>query len=382
VDRNGADWLAEHDSHGQLVFTMVEHYRLTGDRELAAELWPSALRAIGYLERLRAQRLTPEFRTPERRARYGLLPESVSHEGYLAQPVHAYWDDFWALRGLRDAVELAHVINEPQLAERWNALATRFASALFASIEKTRAERKLDFIPGSVEWADFDPTATANAIAFLDVAEGLDPRAVEHTFDRYLSEWRRKRSGAVEWANYTPYEIRIIGVFVRLGRRDVALELLRFFLSDRRPPAWNQWPEIAWHDPRAPAHVGDLPHTWVAAEYILAVRSLFAYERATDRTLVLGAGLAPEWIAGAGVQVANMPTLYGRLSFSVRRLDTDTVRIEIGSRVTTKIVVRPPLPSPLRSVSVNGRVYTDFDAQSVTLAGAPAEVMCRTSDAA
>ena len=121
--------------------------------------------------------------------------------------------------------------------------------------------------------------------------EALDRDAVERTFDKYLADWRGKRSGAVPWTNYTPYEIRIIGAFVRLGRRDAALELLRFFLSDRRPRPWNQWPEIAWRDHQAPAHVGDLPHTWIAAEYVLAVRSLFAYERDADRSLVAGGRL-------------------------------------------------------------------------------------------
>src|SRR4029079_9424707 len=244
-------------------------------------------------------------------------------------PVHSYCDDFWALRGLRDAGELARVIEDHEVAARWSSLAERFASALFGSIERTRAAHKLDFIPGSVEWADFDPTATANAIAFLDVAEGLDRRAVEHTFERYMYDWRRKRSGTLEWANYSPYEIRIIGALVRLRRREEALELLRFFLSDRRPPPWNQWPEIAWRDRRAPAHVGDLPHTWVAAEYVLAVRTLFAYERAGDGTLVVGAGLAPEWTSGSGVHVRKMPTRYGALSFSACTVDEHTFRCDI-----------------------------------------------------
>ena len=65
-------------------------------------------------------------------------------------------------------------------------------------------------------------------------------KALEQTFDRYFYDWRRKRSGELAWSNYTPYEIRIIGAFVRLGRRDAALELLRFFLADRRPPAQDQ----------------------------------------------------------------------------------------------------------------------------------------------
>ena len=364
IDRNGPDWLVEHDSHGQLIALIADYYRLAGDAELLNESWTFIAKAVACIEGLLGAD--------------GLLPISASHEGYLAQPVHSYWDDFWALRGLRDAVELAHVVGQPQAAERWEALTTRFASAVFASIEKTRAERNLDFIPGSIEWADFDPTATANAIALLDVADGLDRNAVERTFDRYLSNWRAKRSGALPWANYTPYEIRIIGVFVRLGQRGVALELLRFFLSDRRPPAWNQWPEIAWHDSRAPAHVGDLPHTWVAAEYVLAVRSLFAYERAADRALVLAAGLASEWLLGSGVHVTKMPTLYGSLSFSLRMLDANTLRFEIASGVAGKIVLRPPLDAPLRSVTIDGVACNAFDEDSVTIVNTPAEVICRT----
>jgi hypothetical protein len=366
VDRDGPDWLVEHDSHGQLIALIADYYNLTKDAQLLEESWTYVTKAVACIETL----LEPE----------GLLPVSVSHEGYLAQPVHSYWDDFWALRGLRDAAALARAVGNPDASERWSDLAVRFASALFASIEKTRAERNLDFIPGSIEWADFDPTATAIAVALLDVADGLDRNAVERTFDRYLSDWRRKRSGALEWTNYTPYEMRIIGAFVRLGRRDPALELLRFFLSDRRPPPWNQWPEIAWREPRVPAHVGDLPHTWVAAEYVLALRSLFAYERAADSALVLAAGLAPEWLGGAGVQVTRMPTLYGSLSYSLRRLDGDTVRFEIGGEVATKMILCPPLAGPLRSVSVNGEAYANFDQHSVTIVNSPAEVICRTAD--
>jgi len=210
----------------------------------------------------------------------------------------------------------------------------------------------------------------------LDVVEGLDRNAVDRTFDRYLADWRRKRSGAVEWVNYSPYEIRIVGALVRLGRREAALELLRFFLSDRRPPPWNQWPEIAWRDRRAPAHVGDLPHTWVAAEYVLAVRTLFAYERAGDGTLVVGAGLAPEWTIGSGLHVRKMPTRYGALSFAARTIDEHTFRCDIEAGTEAGIELRPPLSGRITGVSVNGRDHQDFDAQSVLIASAPAEIVC------
>jgi hypothetical protein len=346
---------------------IADYHRFGADPRLVHDLWPCVERAVGCIEAL----LEAD----------GLMPISVSHEGYLSQPVHSYWDDFWALRGVRDAVELARATAKEDVVTRWQALAIRIAAGLFASIEKTRKDRDLSFIPGSIEWADFDPTSTANAIALLDMLDELNRDAVEHTFDRYLYDWRRKRSGALDWQNYTPYEIRIIGAFVRLGRRDAALELLRFFLADRRPPAWNQWPEIAWRDPRAPAHLGDLPHTWIAAEYVLAVRSLFAYERPAANELILAAGLAPEWLAGSGVQVARMPTLYGSLSFSLRRLDAHTLRFEIAGGLTAKLVLRPPLTAALASVTINGEPFTAFDQDSVTLVNAPAAVICIMSQA-
>ncbi len=364
VDREGTDWLVEHDSHGELLALAADYHRFTSDDDLLAKIWTIIQKAVECIEGLLGSD--------------GLLPISVSHEGYLAQPVHSFWDDFWALRGLLDAAYLSKSMGHEELAQKWGGLAERLAASLYRSIEATRAQRNLDFIPGSIEWADFDPTATANAIYLLDVPDGLDRNAIERTFDKYLADWRSKRSGAVAWANYTPYEIRIIGALVRLGRREAALELLRFFLSDRRPQPWNQWPEIAWRDHRAPAHVGDLPHTWIAAEYVLAVRSLFAYERDADRSLVLAAGLAPEWIEGPGVRVNEMHTLYGTLSYSLRRVDSATLRFEIQSAISVKRVLRPPLGAPLRSVMVDGHPCATFDKDSISLSGAAAEVICTT----
>jgi hypothetical protein len=361
VDEQGPDWLVEHDSHGELIALIADHYRFTQDRTLLEESWGCIERAVRLIESLLGAD--------------GLLPISVSHEGYLAQPVHSYWDDFWALRGVGDAAELARVLGRHDTAASWKALAQRLEKSLFASIESTRARRALDFIPGSVEWADFDPTATANAIYLFDVPDGLDRSAVERTFDKYLADWRAKRSGQVVAANYTPYEIRIIGALVRLGRRDAALELLRFFLSDRRPPAWNQWPEIAWRDHKTPAHVGDLPHTWIAAEYVLSVRSLFAYEIESRRSLVLAAGLSPEWLEGAGVEVKAMPTLYGALSYSLRRIDARTLRFDITTEMNAPVILRPPLASPLQSVVVNG-VASAPAGDSILVAKTPAEVIC------
>ena len=380
VDRNGIDWLAEHDSHGQLVFTLAEHFRMTRDLDFAARLWPAARRAVGYLERLRAQRCTGEFEAPARRACFGILPESVSHEGYLAQPVHAYWDDFWALRGIGDAAELAAALGEARDAERLAALRDAFGACVYDSVAATMTARGLSYVPGSVEWADFDPASTATAIATTDAAERLSPAALAYTFDEYLAGLRRRRRGEIDWNNYTAYEIRILGALVRLGRRADAHELLEFFLGDRRPLPWNQWPEISWRDPRSPGHLGDVPHAWIGAEYVLAVLGMFAYERVADGALVLAAGVSDAWLGAGDVSVDGLPTWWGTLGYTLRRSGAGVLELELAPGLRTPpggLVLRPPLARPLASVEADGEPIGGFDADGVTLRAVPGRVVMR-----
>ena len=379
VDRNGPDWLAEYDSQGELIYTVMEYVRFTGDRAFLAEMWPAVTRSVDRIEALRSQRLTAEFQSPEKRACYGLLPESVSHEGYLAHPVHAYWDDFWALRGLKDAATMAKVLADGSQAARLIALRDSFRETLHASIMATMTDRGLDYIPASVELADIDPAATASAIALLDEAQALPAAAIERTFDEYLANFRKRRTGEIDWSNYSPYEIRIIGALVRLGRRENAFELARFFMGDRRPLAWNQWPEIAWRDPRSPAHIGDMPHTWIAAEFALAFRSMLAFERETDDALVVAAGVPAEWLErDGGVSVKGLPTWYGTLSFAMARAG-DGVDMEIALTGDVRmpaggIVVRPPGDAPLRAAIVNGKPTARFTDAQATVDELPAKI--------
>jgi hypothetical protein len=76
-----------------------------------------------------------------------------------------------------------------------------------------------------------------------------------------------------------------------------------------------------------------------------------------------------------------MPTLYGSLSFSLRRLDAHTLRFDIAAGLTAKLVLRPPLTGALASVTINGESCTTFDQDSVTLVNVTAAVICIMSHA-
>jgi hypothetical protein len=379
VDRHGADWLVEHDSHGELVFAIAECVRFGADRAFLDALWPAVLRATGYLERLRETRLAPEYETPEKRAFRGLLPESASHEGYLAHPVHAYWDDFWAIRAFGDAAYLAGVRGEPDEAARFTRLRDAMRADVRTSLETTIATRSIDYVPGSVEWADFDPTATSNAISLLGETPLLPRATLEKTYATYLDGFRRRRDGTIEWKNYTAYEVRIVGALVCLGQRASASELAEFLLGDRRPPAWNQWPEISWRDPRSPGHIGDVPHAWIAAEWVLAFRTMLAYERPEGDALVVAAGIPASWLDDGEVAVDGLATYWGTLGFTLRRADQDGVAVDLRGNVAPPggIVLRPPLRGALVGVEIDGTATDGFTNDGVTLHGCPARVVLR-----
>ena len=381
VDREGTEWLPEYDAYGEFIYAMVEYYRFTDDKTFLSEMRPAVAKVLAFMEALRSKRLTKEYQSPEKRAFYGLLPESMSHEGYMAHPVHAYWDDFWAIRGLRDASLMAEVVGDEPEAARLASLRDTLSEHVAASLRATMARHKIDFVPGSVEFGDFDPAATSIAVGLLDQLHLLPRTETHRTFDRYLQGFRDRARGTLNWNNYSAYEIRIIGALVRLGRRREALEVMDFMLADRRIPVWNQWPEISWRDPSGPSFMGDLPHTWISAEYILAICSLFAYEREKDEALVIAAGVAEEWLSdGSIVGVENLPTYYGKLSYALRMEAADTLRLKLEGGLALPpggIVVIPPLPRPLRRVTLNGRALAEFKPDSFRCRDLPAEAVLK-----
>jgi hypothetical protein len=320
VDSRGADPVPENDSNGEFLFLVDEYWRYTHDRATVETVWPHVEKAVAYIDELRAQRRSDEYRQPAKLRYFGLLPESISHEGYSSHPVHSYWDDFFALTGLKDAADLARDLGKSAEADRWAADRDEFKTDLYASINRVVQEAKIDYVPASADLADRDPTSTTTAISpggeLDDLRAKLPPQALERTFEEYWQEIEKRKAG--DWKAYTPYELRTVGTFVRMGNPERARELLGLFLKDQRPPSWNQWPEVVFKDLRAPNFLGDLPHTWVGSDFIRSFLDLLAYERDSDHALVLAAGVPDEWIAApGGVEVRRMPTPWGLLDYAL-----------------------------------------------------------------
>jgi hypothetical protein len=326
VDGRGADPVPEHDSTGEFIHLVCECYRYTGDLDLLARMWPRVVAGIGYLESLLDQRRTDAYRGTEF---YGILPPSISHEGYSAKPMHSYWDDFWALRGFKDAAFLAGELGAPEAAAL-AAARDRFAADLAASIAAAMQRHGIDYVPGCADLGDFDATSTTIALAPAAAGDLPPAGAIERTFEKYWEFFAARRDGA-PWDALTPYELRALGAFVRLGWRDRASEHLAWFLAQRRPAGWRHWAEVVWQDERAAHFIGDMPHTWVGSDYIRSVLDMFCYEDRPNEALVLAAGVPESWLAQGGVTVRDLRTPYGALSYSLRREGKTVVMDIVGA---------------------------------------------------
>lgn len=327
VDARGADPVPENDSHGQFVYAVAELWRFTHDRAALQRRWPAVQRAMRYMEQLRQSERSPANRQPGHEAFFGLMPASISHEGYSEKAMHSYWDDFWALRGYKDAVLLAQVLGDETAAREFTGWRDEFATELSASIRTATAQHRIGFMPGAAELGDFDASSTTVALNPAQAQALLPPGLLDATFERYWLESQQRARGEKAWKDYTPYELRSVGALVRLQQPKRALAMLDFFFADQRPAGWNQWAEVVMRDPREKHFLGDMPHAWVASDAIRSLLDLFAHD--DGDSLVLAAGVPEAWLDD-GVAVRELPTPYGRLSYRAKRV-AEGLRVEIDT---------------------------------------------------
>jgi hypothetical protein len=336
--------------------------------------------AIAHMESLRASERSDANRTGERAAYFGLMPPSISHEGYSDKAAYSYWDDFWAYTGYRSAVNLAAGLGLDGDASRLAAQRDEFLADLQASLSASTTRFGLDVLPGAADRGDFDPTSSTVALSPGGLLHALPRPLVQRTFDRYWRNFaarRKDESAGIRHGDgaYTPYEWRNVGAFVRLGDRERAQEAMAYFYADRRPQGWSQWAEVVVRDPREPRFLGDMPHGWVASDHVRSVLDLFAYEDESERSLVLAAGVPMAWLRGKGVSLRDLRTPYGRLSWNARIGADGAIDVRVSglrSFPPGGVTLRGPWGRDAR-VAIDGRI-TDVPADAIFLSHLPTRV--------
>jgi hypothetical protein len=376
----GAERVPEHDSHGEFIYAVRDYFAFTRDTAWLAGKWQKIVGTVRHIRALRAECMTRRFMTgtPVERACYGLVPASISHEGYSWMPQHSYWDDFFILRGLKDAVEIARALGHAQEANTFATERDSFRACLYRSIRAAMEIKKIPYIPGCVELGDFSGLSTTIALTPCDERAYLPKAALDSTFDESYRQYLERKQNTIVWDAYLPYEARFIGAYLYMNRKDRALDVLGYLMRDRRPEAWNEWAEVVWKDRDAPKSIGDMPHTWVGSDFMRSVRAMFVYEREKDSAIVIGAGIPEEWVADTtGVTVQALPTYYGPVSYSMKKHGS-AVTIRVSGHVAMprgRLVVKSPMNAKVKSATVNGKKTRVGAGGDVTVRTLPADVV-------
>ncbi len=378
IDARGPDATPEHDSNGEFIYAVLQYYLFAKDTAWLRGKFDAVVKTVRFIQSLRSERKTDTYRngTPAERALFGIVPQSISHEGYWDVPRHSYWDDFFILRGLKDAASIAGILGEKTLEKEFAAERDDFRTDLYASMRAAMKNTNVDYIPGCAELGDFDATSTTVGVSPGGELGNIPEPALHNTFEKYY-KFFSDRISTRNYVNYTPYETRVIGTFVQLGQKKRAEEALNFFMKDRRPAGWNGWAEVVWRNPDTPKSIGDMPHTWVGSDFIRSVLTMFAFERERDTALVLAAGIPDAWVRdSSGVGVQGLRTYGGELSYTIRPAGKRIVADLSGSVDLSvwKLILASPLGKPIRGVKVDGKTVRVPAEAEVRINHLPAKV--------
>lgn len=304
----------EWDAQGQGIFALAQYYRYTKDIDVVRKHWEKIVKAADFIKSLRAQRLKPEYRgLPV----YGILPPSESAEDLGSGEWHHYWDDFWCIKGLRDAAYLARELGNARRAKEFEAEASELMKWTRTSFLQVMETEGIDWIPNGPEDTQSSSMARGTGPG-LWPGQSLRPEdpIVLRSFDRYYEKWIKPFGGAyLHHSSFWPYGFELALCYVMLNRREVAHEMIRWHLNHQsfsNAYAWAEQIDTTTHRFRA----GDMPHCWVAADYVNLLRGLLLYE--TEDQIVLGAGIPKSWLeTGKQIAVDRAPTVFGEIGYSI-----------------------------------------------------------------
>lgn len=342
----------EWDSNGQVLW-LCGQYDALAARALPAG-WKEAVWAGAcWLDKKRVAK------DAEGTAHERLLPAGFSAEHFGPNDYY-YWDDFWAVSGLRAASHLFRKEGELERAEACDRWAEEFLAACEESLQRSPSRHAPEALPAS-PYRRLDAGAIGSLVADypLHLYDAGEARLGK------TADFLRKHC-CVQGGFFQDMTHSGINIYLTLDLAQYYLragsghwQALWQSVNTLASPTGN-WPE-AIHPQTFGGCVGDGQHGWAAAEYVLFVRSLFLREEGD--VLVLGPGLAEDWRALGPLSFGPSPTSWGPVTLrwdpadgGALTLDGQWRREAPALRVAlpgTEARALPALHEPSRTIALN-----------------------------
>ncbi|CAM2877877.1 hypothetical protein [Rariglobus hedericola] len=295
----------EWDSNGEAIWIYHRFGALTG--ETLPDAWREAV-AKGA-RWITGKRLPRDSGKPEA----GLLPAGFSAE-HLGPNDFYYWDDFWAVSGLRCAAVLLRS-HDNELAAKCSREADEFLGTIETSFPAGPQRRFPGAIPASPK-RRMDSGAVGSLVADypLQLFAPADARILKTA--EYLRDHSMYGGGFFQNMIHSGINayltIHLAQVRLRAGDPQGAWELIDCVASLASPT--GQWPE-AIHPRTGGGCMGDGQHIWAAAEWLMMIRN--CYVREETNALVIGSGVKPAWWTGTRTSFGPTLTPWGAVTVTI-----------------------------------------------------------------
>lgn len=346
------------DELGGSIFGLYEHYRLTKEIAYLDGVYPRIRAACELIKKLRAKQLE----LPKDDPAYGLLPKGVSQDNFKI-PAYLYVDDWWAIIGLKSGWEAAEKLGRKDDAKWIREEYESLLKATVTSIERVMKKEGLKSMPG---FADYWPKemriideqhrilgdtqmAWAHRPALFPGQNMGIPVPMKLFADSYKQYWKNSGKftdydGAwfVEYEKvFWGYNFKLAHPLIYLGMEDVALKNIEWGMENQScPGGWMEAMPSRLNDKGlreiGEGIIGDVPHGWSAAHYVLLLRDMLLRE--DGNKLILLSCVPDAWLDdGKTIEIKNAPTYFGKISFRIQ-----SFRKEGFLKVTIDAKTPPP----------------------------------------
>lgn len=332
----------EWDSNGEAIWAMVDHYRLTGDIELLRELYPSIKRGAQWIEKKRHDISFNKFKPK------GLLPAGFSAE-HLGPNDFYYWDNFWSLRGIRDAMFAAEALKQTDDLRMFERIHEEYQKDLMTAINRDLEHTDAHVLPAAP-----GRRPDSGMIGNIAAAYPLELYPIERTpwlgdTVKFIRDHLFHEEGFYQQMIHSGVNsyltMQMAQCLMFMG--DVgAYKLIEYMLKLATPTFC--WPE-AIHPRTLGGCMGDGHHGWAAAEWLILMRNLVVHEE--DDVLQVTRLIPAEWCEpGKRVGIINAPTDFGPVSAAVEfEKGSETLTLHAQWRITPR-EIHWYLPGPGRRI--------------------------------
>lgn len=339
----------QYDGWGQALWAFGRYYELSHDRAFAAQVFPAVKRAVAWLHQ--AREADPMH----------LMPAANPHDDeFTEKTAHVTGHNFWALVGLRSAIELANGSGASQDAADFQHEYDDYSRTLMVALRAVAAKNGgyipagID-VPGGQDWGNMN---TLYPKILLSPSDPLVTGTLQHTRAEYAE-------GVMTYAGLLHHYITMKNTeaeIVRGEQQEVVGDLYAILVHTSSTQAGWEYGVEPWGTRDFGRDLA--PHGWFAADYIALIRNMLVREQGNDLHLL--SVLSPAWTKpGDAVELKNAPTEFGsvglKAGFRAGGMDLD-LHVDL-QKTPQRIVLHVPWFVTIRSARADGHEISIMNSQ-------------------